>query len=330
MRYRLSFNFNFNFTMLILGMTNYRTSKPPRQHDELLKGAFEEFFPDFLRFLYSEADVIFDFNRGIQFMDKELLSIVPDRERKKGKRIADLLAKVHLNNGTEKWILVHTEIEGGSQKDFASRMFQYHYRLFDRFRVPVETIAVFTGARSQPRPSRYYQQLIKTRLSFEYCSYHIFDHSEQELLNMSNPFALIVLACQKALGEGKVPDAELGADRLTIAKALLKHHYERDRIIRFLTFLKNFLYINDLEINSIFEQEIVNLTGGTITMGILEAVKKIEKERARHEGLQEGAMQKSYEVVRNLIQQLVLPDEQIAQLAGTSNDFVQKVRCELE
>ena len=117
-------------------MTNFRTSKPPRQHDELLKGAFEEFFPDFLRFLYADAEKHFDLSRGIQFMDKELLSIIPDRERKKGKRIADLLAKVYLNDGTEKWILVHTEIEGGSQEDFARRMFQYYYRLLDRFRTP--------------------------------------------------------------------------------------------------------------------------------------------------------------------------------------------------
>lgn len=49
--------------------------KPRRQNDELLKGAFEENFPDFLRFLYSDADDIFDLSRGIQFMDKELLAI---------------------------------------------------------------------------------------------------------------------------------------------------------------------------------------------------------------------------------------------------------------
>lgn len=109
-----------------------------------------------------------------------------------------------------------------------------------------------------------------------------------------------------------------------------------------MTFLKNFLYINNVEVNSIFENEIVNLTGGKITMGILEAVKKVEKARARYEGLQEGlqegrqeglqegAMKKSYEVVKNLILQLALPDEQIARLSGTSTEFVQKVRRELE
>lgn len=233
-------------------MANNRTPKPPKQNDELLKGAFEENFLDFLRFLYADADDIFDLSKDIEFMHKELLAIIPDRERKKGKRIADLLAKVYLKDGTEKWILVHTEIEGGRQEDFAFRLFQYHYRIFDRYNVPVETIAVFTGDNNQPRPNEYRYQVVETQIHFRYLTYHIFDHGEEELLAMNNAFALIVLACQKALLEGKVPEKELGEDRLTIAKVLLEQKYNKDRITKFLVFLKNFLYINDPEINRIF------------------------------------------------------------------------------
>ena len=61
--------------------------------------------------MYTETEDIFDLDRVLTFMDKELLEIIPDRERKKGKRIADLLVKVYLKDGTEKWILVHTEID---------------------------------------------------------------------------------------------------------------------------------------------------------------------------------------------------------------------------
>src|SRR5690606_32601379 len=147
-------------------MATNKSRKPPKQNDELLKGAFEENFPDFLRFLYPEADNIFDLSKGIEFMDKELLAIIPDRERKKGKRIADLLAKVFLKDGTEKWILVHTEIEGGNQEDFAFRLFQYHYRLLDRYHVPVETIVVFTGDNNQARPSEYRHRAIDTLVHF--------------------------------------------------------------------------------------------------------------------------------------------------------------------
>lgn len=228
-------------------------SRPPKQNDELLKGAFEEWFIEFLRFMYPNADEIFDLSGGVTFMDKELLAIVPDRERKKGKRVADLLAKVYLKDGTEKWILVHTEIEGGSDEDFAFRIFQYHYRLLDRYGVPVETIAVFTGSKNQRKPYEYLYQGIRTSINFRYLAYHIFDHSEQDLLRMRNAFALIVLACQKATNEGKVPEQELGEQRSTIARALIESgKYDKDRIISFMHFLKNFLFIKDSEINRIF------------------------------------------------------------------------------
>lgn len=228
-------------------MADNKSRRPPKQNDELLKGAFEENFSDFLRFLYPQADDIFDLSKGIEFMDKELLAIIPDRERKKGKRIADLLAKVYLKDGTEKHIMLNTEIEGGSDVEFAERIYQYNYRIWDRYGISVATIAVYTGSRHQSRPCEYSRQILDTSLHFKYRTYHIFDHSEEELLMMDNIFAFLVVACQKALFEGKVAEEELGEDRLTIAKTLLQHKYDHDRILKFLVFLKNFLYINDLD-----------------------------------------------------------------------------------
>jgi len=304
-------------------------NKPPKQNDKLLKGVFEEWFVEFLRFLYPNAGDLFDFSRGLTMMDKELLSIIPDRERKKGKRVADLLVKVYLKDGTEKWILLHTEIEGGNDEDFAFRLFQYHYRLLDRYGVPVETVAVFTGERSQRRPAEYWHQGIRTSIQFRYLTYQVFDHSEAELLAMDNPFSLIVLACQKAHLEGKVPEKELGEDRLTIAKALLRHKYGHDRIISFLVFLKNFLFIDDKEINRIFDELIYEVSGGTIDMGVIEVLKKQERQQGLQQGLQQGAEQKSYEVVGNLLVAGKFTDSEIANFATVTEDFVRKVRADL-
>lgn len=305
-------------------MASNKSKKPRKQNDELLKGAFEENFPDFLRFLYPQADNIFDLSRGIQFMDKELLAIVPDRERKQGKRIADLLAKVFLKDGTEKRILVHTEIEGGRQEEFAFRMFQYHYRLMDRNEGSVETIAVFTGDKAQPCPSEYRHQVIDTKIHFEYRAYHIFDHTDAALLAMDNAFALIVLACQKALLEGKVPEEELGENRLTIARALLRHSYNHDRIVSFLVFLKSFLYINDLELNRIFDEHIIQLSGGTIDMGVIEIVKKQERQQGR---LEERAKAEAEKLKSALsFKNMGIPVEDIAKGLGLTVEQVERLK----
>jgi len=257
---------------------------PPRQNDELLKGVFEDNFADFLRFLYPEADGLFDFSRGIEFMNTELQAIVPNRERKGGRRTADLLAKVFMRDGKEKWIMVHTEIEGGRAGDFAFRMFQYYYRLLDEHKVPVEAIAFFTGGPGQPRPAEYRHRTIDTRIHFQYRAYHVLDHGEKELLAMRNPFALVVLACQKSLLEGRVPDAELGRDRLMIARALLRGGYDSGRVTRLMHFLKHFLYVRDPEINRTFDEKLIDLSGGTVNMGVMEVLQS----QARRAGLQEG------------------------------------------
>lgn len=257
-------------------MSTRQRLKPPKKNDELLKAIFEDNFPDFLRFMYAEAEDIFDLDRGLTFMDKELLEIIPDRERKKGKRVADLLVKVFLKDGREKWILVHTEIEGGSDDGFSHRIFEYHYRILDRYRVPVETIVVFTGSRNQRRSDEYRYKVFRTSFEFRYLSYQIFDHKESELLAMDNIFAYIVLACQKALDENKLPEEELAEERSTIARALIEtNRYSKDRIMSFLVFLKSFLFIRDKQINSNFDKYIYQVTGGTIET-ILVAPYKLE------------------------------------------------------
>ncbi|MCY4780017.1 hypothetical protein ORI89_10175 [Sphingobacterium sp. UT-1RO-CII-1] len=317
---------------------------PHRKNDELLKGIFKENFPDFLRFMYAEADQLFDFPKGITFLDKELLKIIPDRDRKSNTRIADLLVKVYLLDGAERWLLVHTEIEGGSDPNFSFRIFQYNYRILDRYQVPVETIAIFTGDDKQVRPGKYVYDGIKTSHHFNYLSYHILDHEEGELLAMDNIFAYIVLACRKALLEGKVPEEELAADRSTIARTLIDtQKYDKDRIISFLIFLKSFIFIRNNEINSIFDTYIYEVTGGTIDMGVLEIVKRQEREYGLEKGRIEERARAEQELaraaaeriaekrsfIRNLINQTDFSDQQIASIAETTVAMVEDVRAEV-
>lgn len=103
--------------------------------------------------------------------------------------------------------------------------------------------------------------------------------------------ASIALACQKGLLEDKLPDEELGEERLTIVKALLSHGYERQRIISFILFLKNFIYIGNEEINRKFDQQVIELTAGEIDMGIIETIKMQERQEGRHEEALEIALE---------------------------------------
>lgn len=196
-------------------------------------------------------------------------------------------------------------------------MFQYNYRIIDRYKVPVASIAVFTGRKTQVRPTAYTDELLGTVLSFKYTAYHIFDHDEQALLQNSNPFSLIVLACQKALLERKLLDKELDAQRWVIINNLLIRGYSKQRIISFLVFLKNFIYIDNKEINRIFDQKILELTGGTINMGIIETLKMQE----RREGKMEGRHEEALEIAREMKKDK-FPIETISKLTKLSIDEI--------
>ena len=263
-----------------------------KQNDELLKGVLEMYFEDFLRFLHPEADDIFDFRRAIEFLNTELALLQPQRGRIRGKRIADMLAKVYLKSGQEKWILVHTEIEGASQKDFAFRLFQYYYRLVDKNKVPVDTIVIYTGGMAQKRPNYYMEEGFFSRVYFSFLGYHIFDHQEEELLKMGNNiFSLVILACQKAFLEGHLSDVELGEARLRIAERLLKQRYSYAHVKSFMIFLKNFLYIDSEVVNSAFDERLYKLTGGGIKMDLLEIVTKQAVQRATRQALEKGKLE---------------------------------------
>jgi hypothetical protein len=113
--------------------------------DSLWKGIIEDTFDDLLRFVFPKADEVFDMQRKFGFLDKELAELYPEPGRSSATRIADKLVKVYRRNGEAEWLLVHLEVQGRAAQDFPERMFQYYYRIFDRWRHPVTAVAIFTG-----------------------------------------------------------------------------------------------------------------------------------------------------------------------------------------
>lgn len=302
--------------------------KPPKQNDELLKAMFEANFSELLHFIYPNAGKWFDLTKPIEFLDKELLEINPHRTQKKGKRIVDILAKVRKKDPQESWIIVHVEIQSSIQKDLAFRLFQYHYRLIDRYRSPIETIAFFIGAKHIQGPTNYKEINLKTRIYFHYPNYHIFDHQETELLAMNHIFGLIILTCQKAIMEGKISDEELGKERLRIAREVIHRNYTYDNTLKFLIFLKNFLYIDVQEIENIFNKQLFQWTGGSINMDVLEVIKKQEREKGKQEGKLEGLQEGKYKSMLSIAAEMKkegFPIDKIAQFTKLSIQEIKQI-----
>ena len=75
------------------------TSTPPSDYDSPWKEALESYFPQFMAFFFPDIDAQIDWQRGWEFLDKELQQIVRDAEV--GRRFVDKLVKVWRRKGGE-------------------------------------------------------------------------------------------------------------------------------------------------------------------------------------------------------------------------------------
>ncbi len=109
-------------------------------YDSPWKTALERYFPQFMAFFFPEAHAGIDWSQGHTFLDKELQKVVRDAEL--GRRLADKLVRVRGRDSQDDRVLVHIEVQGQPESDFAKRMYVYNYRLFDRYDRPVVSLAV--------------------------------------------------------------------------------------------------------------------------------------------------------------------------------------------
>ncbi|HUH56977.1 MAG TPA: hypothetical protein VL020_00465 [Pseudomonadales bacterium] len=217
-------------------MRRSKTSRStPEDHDSPWKSALEVFFRPFMDFLYPHISVLIDWQQPVEFLDKELQKIT--RSAKNSRRYADKLVKVHFLNGSEKWILIHIEIQGASETDFAERMFIY-YRIRDRYQKPVISLAVLTDTQPSFRPNHYHDEIAGCSIRFEFATVKLLDwkNKTDELLHHDNPFGLLIAAqlTAKLIKDGKNRvDNLIGYYRLAAQKKL-----PRKQITQLVVFLE--------------------------------------------------------------------------------------------
>ena len=169
--------------------------------DSFWKEVLEKLFKEFMQFFFPKIYRDIDFSKGYQFLDKEFQQI--SRKSKTGKRIVDKLVKVYLQDGQEKWLLIHIEIQGQKDARFAQRMFEYYYRIFDKYQRDVLSLALLTDGDRQYRPGAYLKEFRDWdfSLSFKFPLVKIIDYInyEFEKAYTTNVFSIIAHAYLKTL-----------------------------------------------------------------------------------------------------------------------------------
>jgi hypothetical protein len=142
------------------------TPTPTTDFDTPWKEILESYFPDLIAFFFPQTYPQIEWNRGFEFLDKELQQVAPDAEL--GKRLVDKLVKIYRVGGEETWVLIHPEIQSQPETDFAERMFVYNYRIYDRYRRRVASLAILGDENRTWRPQQFGYQLFGTEISFRF------------------------------------------------------------------------------------------------------------------------------------------------------------------
>jgi hypothetical protein len=248
---------------------------------DLIQKLFEKFVEFFIPDLYPEIN----FNKGYEFLDKELNKILPKSQSKN--RRADKLIKVFLKNGKEKWILIHTEIQGYEDETFADRMFTSFYRIYDEYKKKIVALAVFTDSDVNFKPEKFEYNFFQTELTYKYRTYKAIEQNENELLKSDNPFSLVILATKYAIESKKKEDIKLNF-KIKLAKLLLQRNYNREEIIEIFKFIDVLLELKNESNRKIYYQEVMEMAK---TKNKVEIVTDFEKV---------GMKKRDYEIAKKL------------------------------
>lgn len=189
--------------------TDATPDPPPRpDYDSPWKEAIDAFFPPFMALFFPEVHALIDWDRPYEFLDAELRQITGDSAV--GRRQADRLVKVTSREGREVWLLLHIEVQGRADAHFPERMFQYWYRIYDRFG-GIETIslAVLTNDRGPGDTAEFRRERDGRGLRFSFRVQSLLSWDQAELVRRAadNPFAVVALAQLAATGAGAAPSA---------------------------------------------------------------------------------------------------------------------------
>ena len=204
--------------------------------DSVWKEIIYRYFEDFLMFFFPHIWKDIAFDKGYEFLDKELEKIVKDSSV--GKRYADVLVRVILKDGNEKWLLIHIEIQGYHDRDFAKRMYIYNYRIFDRYNKDVVSLSIFTDIANTTFSNRFERSYWDFKLLFEFPTVKIIDYEDKidELLKDKNPFATVVVThLKEGQTRNRIDDRRFW--KLTLIRSLYEKGYTKDDILSLYRFI---------------------------------------------------------------------------------------------
>jgi len=262
--------------------------------DSPWKNVLERYFNRFIEFFFPDIYPQIDWDKGHEFLDKELQQIAPDA--KTGRRTVDKLVKIWLKDGTEIWALAHVEVQGNKDFEFAKRMYIYNYRLFDRYDKKIVSLAVLTDSNKNWRPDSYGYAICGCRVELHFPAVKLLDYLTDwdRLESSDNPFAVVVMAHLKSIETRKDMDGRLKW-KLSLVKMLYDRGYQRQDIQELFRFIDWIMILPDF-LEHRFADDINKFEEG-MKMEYVTSIERIGMKKGEKIGILKTARQAVIEVL---------------------------------
>ncbi len=261
----------------------------PDEYDSPWKDALQAYFEPALALLFPHVHSGVDWSRGFQFLDKELRKVTRGAEA--GTRAVDTLVRVWRRDlegdAAECWVLLHVEVQSQAVSDLPLRMWTYQYRIFDRFRKDVVSLAILADDRPAWRPDRYEAELWGCRklLTWPVSKLLGFQQEWERLQHDPNPFAVLVMAHLKTQSTRKDPEDRYRW-KLMVVRELYRRGYSRADVIELFRLL-DWLMALPPELDQALWAEVEAIERGN-KMPYVSSVERFAIERGLQQGLNEG------------------------------------------
>jgi hypothetical protein len=306
--------------------------------DVLWKGIIEDLFEDFLHYFFPQYINEIDFSKGYEFLDKELQMIYPEANTDSKQRRADLLIKVFLRNGEEKWLLIHIEIQGYKDVEFPFRMYVYNYRSADRFGKNVVALAILTDDNPSFRPSFYEKKIWDTVIRYDYPMFKLLDYKSDFFIQSPNPFASVLQVARAHIKNKRFSsDENLLELKVELFRIMLEKGHDKKTIRSIANFIKYYVNFKENDFYSKFEEQFHTITKTNTSMGLLELVETMAKKESFEQGIEQGIEQgedigikkeRKKTIERMLLKGFSIKD--IGEILGKTEDEISELHLEIK
>lgn len=254
--------------------------------DQLWKLAIENHWDDFLRFFFPKWSSDVDFSRWPDFLDKELQRLrVRSRSRN---RAVDVLMRVYMLDGTHQTVLVHIEVQAYKDDKFGQRMFQYYYRIYDKYGEVIEAIALLVDDDPDYCPSEFRQKFGDTEIMYKFPIFKLLKNPPPYAEN--NLFAYVLETAWYGLKINKLKNENLGELKWKLLRRMIEKGISKSKILSLLDFISAYLPFEKPEENDIFDRESTTFLNETKEekMTITEFRMKLVREEGIEQGIEQG------------------------------------------